>query len=714
MDPLQPHDPTELGGWKIIARLASSVNSNIYLGHKGIEGLEQAAIKVLSEDISSDLNAIDRLKVEAEALKKINNPYIAKLIDYDLENKPVWIATEYIDRKTLDAKLKQDGKPITGQEWWQLAAKIFNGLKAIHSEKIIHKDIKPANIIISGEQVKIIDFGISYVPGNTGKIDFSTIQFEGSRPFAAPENFTSKDSEKMDVFSAAVTLAYAGRLRSIWNDENESTLRNSVIKEKPNLTGLDPEQIELLEPLLDKFPSKRPSSAEAESKILQYIEYLVGQSNYKPNPLKGSSLLYRLVRKKVFTTGLVAILALIGSFILSSKNAKTIYLPNPTPYPTITDSASPRETNSQNSTKSKSSSVACEDEYVNKGRNVISLCLAPAKSGDLPAVYYLGREYFNNKNYKEAEKWFLIAAKQKDFNSMRYLIETYTQTSNEIQRNKWAKICADTSYGQSDKAPLASLAYCKMIQGFILERAGSRKEAILYLKDAADYGESSAALWLGLYYRDIDDKTQALKWMTRSADLGSKDGIESLITYAAEIGEEELSLKWAINSANDGNPENMGLLATYYFDQKNYSESRKWAIKGSSLGDAASMGIYGQIIYEIDKSENEGKSWIIKGANKGNIRAMRKIGEILRVNEKNFTDALIWYEKLASRNDLLGNYYSSILVWIEEANTEKSCKYIENVLTISDKQKAAGSYEAVYDNTINNALDWKNKTCLKK
>ena len=141
MDPLQPQDPVELGDWKIIARLASSDNSNIYLGHRGIEGLEQAAIKVLSEEISSDLNAIERLKVEAEALKKISNPHIAKLVDDNFDSNPVWIATEYIDRKTLDAKLKQDGKPITGQEWWQLAAKIFNGLKAIHSEKIIHKDI---------------------------------------------------------------------------------------------------------------------------------------------------------------------------------------------------------------------------------------------------------------------------------------------------------------------------------------------------------------------------------------------------------------------------------------------------------------------------------------------------------------------------------------------------------------------------------------------
>ena len=77
MDRLQPQDPIELGDWKIIARLASSENSNIYLGHKGIEGLEQAAIKVLSEEISGDLNAIERRKVEAKALRKINNPDIA-------------------------------------------------------------------------------------------------------------------------------------------------------------------------------------------------------------------------------------------------------------------------------------------------------------------------------------------------------------------------------------------------------------------------------------------------------------------------------------------------------------------------------------------------------------------------------------------------------------------------------------------------------------
>ena len=389
MDPLQPQDPIELGDWKIIARLASSENSNIYLGHRGVEGLEQAAIKVLSEEISGDLNAIDRLKVEAEALKKINNPYIAKLVDYSLVSKPVWIATEYIDRKTLDAKLKQDGKPITGQEWWQLAAKIFNGLKSIHSEKIIHKDIKPANIIISGEQVKIIDFGISYVPGNTGKVDFSTIQFEGSRPFAAPENFrpNASVSEKMDVFSAAVTLAYAGRLRSIWNDEDEGTLTNSIFKEKPDLSGLEPEQIELLQPLLDKYPSQRPSSEEAFKKITQYIEYLVGISEGKPTPLKGSSLIYRMIQNKKFRLAAVLGLVSIASFLVSTNASKTIYITKTNQTQNNLDTSSKSDTPTvvfQNN----SSSIKCENA-ISSRTDVYNSCLEPAKNGDIKAIYFI-------------------------------------------------------------------------------------------------------------------------------------------------------------------------------------------------------------------------------------------------------------------------------------------------------------------------------------
>ena len=711
MDPLQPQDPNDLGDWKIIARLASSANSNIYLGHRGIEGLEQAAIKVLSEEISGDLNAIDRLRVEAEALKKINNPYIAKLVDYNLESNPVWIATEYIDRKTLDAKLKQDGKPITGQEWWQLAAKIFNGLKAIHTEKIIHKDIKPSNIIISGDQVKIIDFGISYVPGNTGKIDFSNIEFEGSRPFAAPENFgtNASVSEKMDVFSAAVTLAYAGRLRSIWNDQDEGSLRNSIHKEKPDLSGLQPEQIELLQPLLDKFPSKRPSSEEAFNKIAQYIEYLVGKSEGKPKPLKGSSFIYRVFREKKFQLALATVIFLIPAFFILNNEANTIYITNPNP--TVVVTKTPTAVTTKSNSSIKPSAVDCENEYRNKGKNIVNLCMETAKSGDLASIFYIGKEYFKNQNFKESEKWFLIGAKRNDINSTRGLIETYKETNNETERNKWAKICADTIYGSTDTSPLRDIAYCKLIHGLVLDRNGSLKEAVLYLTDAANYGEPGAAAWLGLYYKDNDKKDLAIKWLEKSAKLGSSDGLNALISYALDLNDEKLAIQWLTYSANDNNPRSMGILALTLFTEKKYEDSRKWATKGSDYGDSVSMYILGKILYDIDKNKALGKSWIIKSANKGDISAMNKIGEILRIDENSLLEALVWYKKSASRDDLEGMYFSSVIQFIN-ADFVESCKYSEAILKESDKLKFKNQYYPnPYDKFVQYALDNRKDIC---
>lgn len=711
MDPLRPKDPTKIGDWKIIARLASSENSIIYLGHKGIEGVEQSAIKVLSEEISADLNAVDRLRIEVEALKKINNPFIAKLLDYSLDSKPAWIATEYIDRKTLDVKLKQDGKPITGQEWWQLAAKVFNGLKAIHSEKIIHKDIKPSNIIVAGNQVKIIDFGISYVPGNTGKIDFATIQFEGSRPFAAPENFSGKDSEKMDVFSAAVTLAYAGKLRSIWRDENENTLRNSVIKERPNLDGLSPEQVELLEPLLDKFPSQRPSSEEAFNKVTQYIEYLVGRIEDKPKPLKGSSFVYRIINNKKFHFGAASFLVVIAAILLFNQTENTVYLDNPNRNPTIIVTKTPIAVSDKFDSKLKSSAVNCENEYQNKGKNVLKLCIDTAKSGDLASIFYVGKEYYKNQNYIESEKWFLIGAKRNDINSTRGLLETYKETNNETERNKWAKICADTIYGSTNTSPILDLAYCKLIHGLVLVRDGSLREAILYLTDAANYGEPGAAAWLGLHYKERAQKDLAIKWLEKSAKLGSSDGLNALISYALDLNDEKLAIQWLTYSANENNPRNMGILALVLLVDKKYEDSRKWAIKGADYGDSVSMYVLGKIIYDIDKNKVLGKSWIVKSANKGSVSAINKLGEILRIDENDLTEALIWYKKSAARDDLEGMYFSSVLEFLN-ANFIESCKYSEAIIKESDKQKFQNQYDAnLYDKFVNYALENRKDMC---
>ena len=658
MDPLQPQDPTELGGWKIIARLASSENSKIYLGHKGIEGLEQAAIKVLSEEISGDLNAIDRLKIEAEALKKISNPYITKLVDYNFESKPAWIATEYIDRKTLDAKLKQDGKPIAGQEWWQLAAKIFNGLKAIHSEKIIHKDIKPANIIYAGEQVKIIDFGISYVPGNTGKIDFSTMQFEGSRPFAAPENFTGQDSEKMDVFSAAVTLAYAGRLRSIWNDENENTLSNSVFKGKPDLSGLEPEQIELLEPLLDKYPSKRPSSEEAFNKIAQYIEYLVGKSEGKPRPLKGSSLAYRFMQNKSFKMASIASTILM-IFVL-----------------TLSNSGFREKMSDYLGSEKKSLAVECRTTLQNGKLDLaIETCSKSVKAGNIDSKIYLSRAY-KAKGSDSQAKSILLECKDENVGCLSDYAHFY-----ETGAQKIVSLESALKNGDSEAAWRLGLDY---------QNNGDIKTAISWYEKASKEENAVANVLLATYLSTkTNEYSKALTYAKQAinGDLSALPAllkvdhpVERLIeAIYSGVKDSRGKIDYFSDCADKKVVICVSILASTFLGENDYVNASKYGNIGAELQDPESMYVLAQVAAQKNTSLPKGTNdpaidkeimgWYQKAADLGDVKSMGAMALAYSFGvggfKTDFRQSCIWYQRqMAAIESRKGSY-------LEDINDEK-------------------------------------------
>ena len=272
------------------------------------------------------------------------------------------------------------------------------------------------------------------------------------------------------------------------------------------------------------------------------------------------------------------------------------------------------------------------------------------------------------------------------------MVETYTELSNTTERDRWAKICADTSYAQNTTSPLDDIAYCKTVHGFTLTKSGATKDGILYLTDAADYGSSEAATWLGLHYRDLDDKGNALKWLKRAAELGSKSGTDALIGYADKIGEDSLVRKWLLITAKDGNQVNMGVLAISYFWENDFASAKKWAEKGVSFGDLLSTYVLGAVAYESGDKE-EGKKLLLKAANKGRIEAIRKLGDIYRMDEDNFSEAAIWYEKLAARNDFTGTaIYSALLIFL--GKDQESCAYNAKVLELGNRAKEKGTYSS--------------------
>lgn len=710
MDRLLPTDPENIGGWELTGRIASSSYSIIYLGKKGVEGAQEAAVKVLSEEFSSDTAAIKRLRKEVEILRKIDNPHIAKLLDYDLETKPAYIAIEYLNRKNLDVKLRQDGVPITETPWWRLACYIFDGLKAIHSVGVIHKDIKPANIMIDGDIVKIIDFGISHISGQT-EISSSTMHFEGSRLFAAPENFQYEPSEKMDVFSAAVTLAYAGRLKSIWNTESESTLSNSINKGIPDLEGLSPEQIEFLLPLLDKFKSKRPSSEDALKNARDYLAYFLDKKNPKPNPLKGSSWIYKLIRKKPFQIIATSAAVLTLFSVLLLRPSPTIIGDTPdSPSESINQKKenSAPEVNTNINTDVKltldcENAITARDNYYDK-------CLDSAKKGNMRAIYFLGEDRYAQNLFKEAEKWYLLNANKGDYSSMYGLVKTYEELGDNVLRTKWLKQCANAFYGINEYSPKDILGRCKLIYGLDIKDEGQDKQALLYFRDAVNYGNSDAAVILGMTYRDLGDKTAAKKWFMVGAELGNDQAISELVVALNEDRNINELIDILTISANKKNLRSMYELAKQYARSEEYDKAKKWSLNCSDLPECAH--IYGAILYYQDKNLNLGKKYITKAANQGYTPSINELGRIFGT-DKDFVNA----EKVLQKSANKGDYRGSTLlldVLLQQTKIRDACELGLKIKIIAKEASVKSTWTKDDQEQLEITDNFLNEVCLKK
>ena len=152
MEPKKASDPDELGGWRINGRLGEGGFGTVYLGEKGAQ---KAAIKVIRPEFVEEDDARARLATEANILSRLSDPSIGKILDSDLSGEYPWIATEFINGPTLDDKVKYEG-PLDELAWFNLAANLFHAVMAANELGIIHKDIKPSNIILVGYFTKFV------------------------------------------------------------------------------------------------------------------------------------------------------------------------------------------------------------------------------------------------------------------------------------------------------------------------------------------------------------------------------------------------------------------------------------------------------------------------------------------------------------------------------------------------------------------------------
>jgi len=542
VEPLKPNDPSQLGDWSITGRLGEGEDSVIYLGVRGVAGSEQAAIKLIEDDSFEFESALGKIKNEVEALRQLNNESIVKFLEANYEQGNLWIATEYIHGVTLDTKLKQTKQPLEELHWFRIAENIFHALEAAHAKGIIHKDIKPSNIILGASGAKLIDFGISHVPERTRIANPG--DFEGSRLFSAPENYNRKNIEEMDVFSAGVTLAYAAKLKSVWAGDNQDAITESIKNDKPDLTGLTPLQEEFIRPLLEKLPIDRPKSASVHKKALEYIEYLVDKEHKsKPVALRVKKSFSRRLRNPRVKWGVP--IGLVSAMVIASL----------LPGQLIPSEIKSWFTKTPILTIQQLEKVSSCESLVNQGEfeRAVLICREPAELGDANSQYFLGAALGELGKNQEARPWVLKAAQQKKPEALSWMALNTLENANEeddyLKVLDWGKQAADLGDLFGIRAVGLAYGYLKQYE-----------LATEWYKKAWELGDAWGLILLGYHYRfDEPNEIEAEKWLKLAASTPSVWEFEGAFDYAEFLRETGEGSKkfcpWYKKSADAGYKE---------------------------------------------------------------------------------------------------------------------------------------------------------------
>ena len=197
----------QIQNYKIISLLGEGGMGDVYLAeHVSIK--RKVAIKVLKPELVKNEEIRRRFKNEASMLAHLQHPNIVGLIDYVEQEDGLFLIMEYVQGQDLDELVKVQQAPITIERANKLMTQILEAFKYAHQNGIIHRDVKPSNVLITADdQIKVLDFGIAKLVGDTQHHLTKTGTQIGTVYYMSPEQVKGKElDQRSDIYSLGVTF----------------------------------------------------------------------------------------------------------------------------------------------------------------------------------------------------------------------------------------------------------------------------------------------------------------------------------------------------------------------------------------------------------------------------------------------------------------------------------------------------------------------------
>nr|WP_281390596.1 protein kinase [Sphaerisporangium rubeum] len=235
---------------------------------------EKVAVKLLREAIGDDPEARLRLEREVKALRRVESPYVARVLDAELSGDRPYLVMEYVEGETLLDAVRRGG-PLASGGLIDLAQGLATAIAIIHAAGVVHRDVKPANVVLGPDGPVLIDFGIAQVVDATRLTMTGT--FLGTPGYSAPEVFAEEEvAEPSDVHSWAATVAFAATGRPTFGRGSVEAQMYAVLNGRADLAGVPGVLLPLVRAALHRDPDKRPTAALLSDRLSRLARATAG------------------------------------------------------------------------------------------------------------------------------------------------------------------------------------------------------------------------------------------------------------------------------------------------------------------------------------------------------------------------------------------------------------------------------------------------------
>lgn len=284
----EPGDPAQIGRYRVLGQLGEGGMGRVLLG-VGPDG-RLVAIKQVHTHLLTERDFLPRFRREVQTSARVSGAYTAAVVDFDVESESPWLASVFVPGVSLDHAVEKYG-PLGPEQIRTLAVGLASALQSIHGAGLIHRDLKPGNVILAEDGPRVIDFGIARVANERSDLTHTGTVI-GSPAFMSPEQAQSEPlTSASDVFSLGSVLAMAASGASPFAGNSMPHVLYKIVNTEPDLSAVAPEVRELVEPCLNRDVAVRPTPAQ----ILDFLGPLPPQQ--QPWPLAVHRAIYEQSRE---------------------------------------------------------------------------------------------------------------------------------------------------------------------------------------------------------------------------------------------------------------------------------------------------------------------------------------------------------------------------------------------------------------------------------